>query len=482
MKKWKAGFIAATASMLLFFGCDNGDDDDSKTSDENSYPIQYTVLFDANGGTISTTKEEVSYRSEDRLKDLYTPEELGLSYDGHIFYGWNTQADGKGLYFQVYGAAFTKGEKTKVYQIFLSKSGLDMESGGTATLYAQWINPDEKAATANSDGTYTVTPYNFEATLKTLSESGATEAKFIVKEVTENIDSFEKNWIEALNGVLKQYESISVTLDLSESYWLRSVRGSSLDHITSGFSKCTNIKEIVLPEGLTRIDSYAFYGCTSLSAITLPSTLSKTGADAFAYSNTRHLEIKKVVYSGTIEKWCQIDFSAFYHGYPLSNGGTFLFNGEELKEVVIPDSITKINAHAFCNMASIEKVTIPNTVTWIGTEAFCNCENIKEIELPENITQIVTSTFAGCSNLQKITIPANVIDISCNAFHDCGNLSSAIFKDTSSVWYHYDSKTKAQTSIGSMSSSSDNAQKLRDYSDNYDDTLYTAKSSSYKAE
>lgn len=45
----------------------------------------------------------------------------------------------------------------------------------------------------------------------------------------------------------------------------------------------TDLKTIVIPEGVTDIGSRAFYGCENLEAVTLPSTISIISDEAFAY-------------------------------------------------------------------------------------------------------------------------------------------------------------------------------------------------------
>lgn len=47
------------------------------------------------------------------------------------------------------------------------------------------------------------------------------------------------------------------------------------------FSGCTELTEVVIPEGVTAIGMWAFYDCTALSSSIIPSGVTDIGEDAF---------------------------------------------------------------------------------------------------------------------------------------------------------------------------------------------------------
>ena len=67
----------------------------------------------------------------------------------------------------------------------------------------------------------------------------------------------------------------------------------------------SNITDIVIEEGVTKICDFAFHYCTDLTSITLPKSLIKIGDQAFGSCE----QLMNVYYNGTIEDWCKIDFS-----------------------------------------------------------------------------------------------------------------------------------------------------------------------------
>ena len=153
------------------------------------------------------------------------------------------------------------------------------------------------------------------------------------------------------------------------------------------------------------------------------------------------------------------DFDDAIH--PNINNEKYIF-----KEIVIPDAITKIGAHAFEECDNLEKVTLPanlkkiedctfkfcpslfsielpNSIEEIGEEAFYEsrleniifpaglkkigkkafaCNNFKNIVLPELITNIEQETFENCNNLEQVELNQNIKTIGRKAFANCYNL------------------------------------------------------------
>lgn len=65
------------------------------------------------------------------------------------------------------------------------------------------------------------------------------------------------------------------------------------------------------------------------------------------------------------------------------------------------------------------------TVTSIGKEAFKDCTSLTNIILPNSITKIDEAAFSGCSALTTVTIMSNVIDnIGTLAFNNCSALNT----------------------------------------------------------
>ena len=75
---------------------------------------------------------------------------------------------------------------------------------------------------------------------------------------------------------------------------------------------------------------------------------------------------------------------------------------------------------------NIKSIIIPDTVTIIESEAFSRCINLENIEIPNSVTEIGQGAFYRCSKLTYIYIPNSVITISESAFRECDLLTNII--------------------------------------------------------
>ena len=96
------------------------------------------------------------------------------------------------------------------------------------------------------------------------------------------------------------------------------------------------------------------------------------------------------------------------------------------KNIIIPDSVTKIDDCAFQNSA-LQEVTIPDSVTELGQCSFSACGNLEKVTLSKNLSVIPQDAFSICGSLKQITIPDSVISIEVAAFRDCDLLESITF-------------------------------------------------------
>ena len=219
--------------------------------------------------------------------------------------------------------------------------------------------------------------------------------------------------------------------------------------------------EIVLPNGITHIENFSFFGCNMLTSITIPNSVTSIGKSAF-YNCTSLNKVNII----DLETWCNIDFEDYYSN-PLYYAKNLHINGTLATNVTIPESVTKINDYVFQGCSSLTRITIPNSVTSIGNAAFYNCTSLNKVNItdletwcnidfysndsnplyyannlyinetlatniaiPYSVEQIKNYVFSGCSSLTSITIPDSVTRIADYAFYGCSSLTSISIPDS----------------------------------------------------
>ncbi len=186
----------------------------------------------------------------------------------------------------------------------------------------------------------------------------------------------------------------------------------------------TDIISVSIPAGVTSIGDYAFRDCSSLKSIEIPAGVTSIGNWAFSGCS----KLNTVYYNGSIENWFNIESNPLYYGADLYIGG------ELVTAVVVPESITTIG-YQLIGCTSLTSITIHSGVTSIGDYAFYDCSNLESVTFAEGsqLTSIGSSAFRDCISLKSIEIPAGVTSIGSRAFESCRNLESLTFAEGSQL-------------------------------------------------
>lgn len=139
------------------------------------------------------------------------------------------------------------------------------------------------------------------------------------------------------------------------------------------FADCEALTSVVIPGSVTIIGSNAFKGCSGLASVTIGDGVSSIGDGAFEGC----VALKKVNITD-LAAWCKIKFPNIYAN-PMYYSHSLTLNGTEVKDLVIPGSVTKIGDYTFFIWYDLTSVTIPSSVTAIGDFAFGLCTQIANI-------------------------------------------------------------------------------------------------------
>ena len=137
------------------------------------------------------------------------------------------------------------------------------------------------------------------------------------------------------------------------------------------FNECRGLTSVTIGNSVTSIGGRVFYNCTGLTSVTIPNNVTSIGN--YAFSGCSKLAS---VHISSIEAWCKISFSGS-DANPLCIAKHLYLLEEEIKDLVIPNSVTSIGNYAFYNCTGLTSVTIGNSVTSIGGDAF-DGTNIKK--------------------------------------------------------------------------------------------------------
>lgn len=242
------------------------------------------------------------------------------------------------------------------------------------------------------------------------------------------------------------------------------------------------VKDLVIPEGVTTFNKYIFYGWENLNSITIPSSLTKIGNGAFSgCDGLRAVHVKDIA------AWCRMDFEVGANSpditNPLSKAQHLFINGEEITDLAIPEGATCINKYVFSEWKNLKSITLPLSMAtvnnsfnsntgltavhikdlslWCGIEfsgvwenplsvakhiymngkevtelvipkgtaiinnyAFTYCEGLTSVSIPKSVTSIGNQAFVRCTGLTDLTIPSGVTNIEPYAFFGCTGLKS----------------------------------------------------------
>lgn len=173
------------------------------------------------------------------------------------------------------------------------------------------------------------------------------------------------------------------------------------------------ITKIIIPEGVTTINKYAFANLTALEEVVLPKSLTRIGVGAFENCTS----LKKI----NLENVKFINEKAFYN-CPLEelnfastvSIGNYAFANCNLQSIELPSCAQSLSEGAFANNTLLTNVVFKARKMKLGVKAFINCTKLTSINV--NASVIPAYAFYGCEELNDVTLGSDVSVIGEYAF------------------------------------------------------------------
>ena len=287
--------------------------------------------------------------------------------------------------------------------------------------------------------------------------------------------SSEHPYFFAIDGVLfRKADSCLISYPKGREYTTYNIPQGITAIESSAFYDCKFLTRVTIPDSVTSIGDCAFSLCDSLTSITIPDSVEQIGTNPFTVCSA----LKSISVSPEHPYFATIDGVLFRKGdkalisYPAgissstytipqgitAIGDSAFYYCDSLTSVSIPDSVTAIGDEAFYSCSSLTSVNIPDSVTSIGDRAFSYCDSLTSVSIPDSVTAIGDEAFYSCSSLTSVNIPDSVTSIGDRAFSYCDSLTSVSIPDSvtaigNRAFYYCDSLTSVSipnsvTSIG----------------------------------
>ena len=180
------------------------------------------------------------------------------------------------------------------------------------------------------------------------------------------------------------------------------------------FNGCSNLKEVILEEGIEEISGRAFDSCSKVKEWKLPKSLKRMGPCAFRNISVEEFNIPENVESIAATFISSSNLSRINvdsnNKYFTSVDG-ILFDKDSTRLIKYPEN------------RDGNSYEVPNTVKTIDANAFISCKNLQTIVIADSVEKIGDSAFDG-SKLKTINLGGGITNISNKPFYGAWNLTN----------------------------------------------------------
>ena len=313
----------------------------------------------------SNLPDQVRLLAADATEDLYIRDNVLVSYlgdGGHVVIPEGVTAIGASAFRNCTGLTSVSipDTVTTIGQYAFYKA-----AGLTALEFGTGIKKIESNAFNNCDA---VTEIIFKgATAPTISSTGNLSTMNGITAVYVLAASYE-SYLKVLKSAMGSVKFRLLTLEGQEEFLIN-------NGVLVGYTGLA--EEVVIPDGVTAIDDYAFANCAAITKVTMPDTVKTIGSRAF-------------------------------------------YKCSAISEITLPDSVQTVGSYAFSNCTGLQQVTLSENLTAIGNYAFSNCSALTgTLRIPDSVQTIGNYAFYQDKALTGLELGSGLTAIGNNAFYNC---------------------------------------------------------------
>ena len=139
------------------------------------------------------------------------------------------------------------------------------------------------------------------------------------------------------------------------------------------------------------------------------------------------------LYARNQRGWCDYELSADGEYYVVKNGCNVSFKTTILEEYE-EKPVKEIADNALGFSLFMKEVVIPEGITRIGESAFVDCWALESVVIPDSVERIEEGAFDACYKLSSVTIGSGVKYIGDMTFNECKKLTSIVYRGTMAQW------------------------------------------------
>ena len=305
--------------------------------------------------------------------------------------------------------------------------------------------------------------WNYENGTLTISGTGA---------MSDYTMSETDSWSYTTNSPWSSYSTDIKTVIVNEGVtyvgqaafaFMANLNSVQLPSTLTGFGEAVfyddySLVEITVPDAVKKLSSGLFAGCTGLKTIKMGQL---EEIDDYAFQAVR---LDEFIIPGSLKTLSSIAFfSGGVASYTVESGNTvysskdgIIFNvkGDELllypnlksdESYTVPDKIVKIGNYAFSGTEYLKKVSL-GRVKVLGEGAFYLSSISGDFVIPDTVTEAGDFTFEA-SKIESITFGNGLEETAYRMFEDCPNLKTINFGGLKMVGMRAFSKCDSLTSV-----------------------------------